>query len=151
MTLSADQMELKQIEQSATPELEAFIGHLRLERALSQHTCDNYQRDITKFCHFLANRNIDVLTVNLSHGQEFIIELKNSGLKNSSIARHISALRSFYSYLILASITSHNPIELLRAPRQVRPLPHSLSVEDVARLIEAPDVSEPGGIRDRAM
>ncbi|MCX6640212.1 MAG: site-specific tyrosine recombinase XerD [bacterium] len=133
------------------PELEAFINHLRLERGLSWHTCDNYRRDMIKFMRFLQSQHRDVFAVDLAAGQQYVDQLRQDKLKSSSIARHISSLKSFYEYLNLAALMDHNPMALLRTPRLVRPLPHALSIEDVNRLIESPDVETPTGLRDRAM
>jgi integrase/recombinase XerD len=135
----------------ATPELEAFLDHLRLERALSANTCISYEQDLADFIRFLYDRGKGVLTAELADGQAYAADLRNRGLKASSAARHICTLRSFYNYLAIAAIVPDSPMALLATPRLERPLPHVLSVEDVARLIEAPDMSVPRGLRDRAL
>ncbi len=134
-----------------TPELTHFLDHINLERGLSAHTSRGYQRDLTGFIEFMKKRGGNVLTADIDDGREYVIQIRARGLKNSSIARHISSLKSFYNFLMLASIIEFNPMALLRSPKSVRPLPHSLSVNDVARLIESPDVSVPLGIRDRTL
>ncbi|MBU0518243.1 site-specific tyrosine recombinase XerD [bacterium] len=133
------------------PELEAFLEYVLLERGFSQNTSLSYSRDLKKFVLFLKERHKDVNFADLEDGQDYVATLRSRGLKVSSIARHVSSLRSFYQYLHSASITEKNPMTLLRTPRQVRPLPYSLSVEEVARLIESPDAALKIGIRDRAM
>lgn len=132
-------------------ELEAFMDHLRLERGLSENTCDSYHRDIADFSEFLRARGKEVTEAALEDGQGYAALLRLKGLKDSSAARRISALRSFYNYLTIAAITPSNPLILLASPRASRPLPRVLSVEDVTRLIETPDTSDALGLRDRAL
>jgi integrase/recombinase XerD len=133
------------------PELEAFLDHLQLERALSPNTCESYRRDLKDFVSFLASRQRSATNATPEDGQAYASVMYHRGLKNSSTARRISALRSFYNYLTLAAIVPANPMALLSGPRIVRPLPYILSAEDVGLLIEAPDLSDEFGLRDRAM
>ncbi len=122
-----------------------------MERALSHNTCESYRRDLEDFVGFLSSKGIEAIAASLEDGRQYARSLYRRGLKNSTAARRISALRSFYNYLTQSAITPLNPMALLTGPKIVRPLPHILSVEDVGRLIEAPDVSSTGGLRDRAM
>lgn len=139
------------LNETTSPELEAFLGHIQLERGLSKHTYSGYKQDLSKFIAFLALHNKGVTSASVEDGRRFIGEIRSQGLKDSSVARKISSLKSFYNYLTISAIVDSNPMTLLRTPRILRPLPRSLSVEEVARLIEAPDVSGPLGIRDRAL
>jgi integrase/recombinase XerD len=133
------------------PELDAFLDHIRLERGLSHNTSVSYQRDLTEYLTYITGQGKDALSVELEDGQLYMAELRGKGLKNSSIARHTSSLRCFYSYLQMAGILENNPMALLKTPRNIRPLPHSLSIEDVNRLIESPDANTPLGTRDRTL
>jgi integrase/recombinase XerD len=134
-----------------SPELDAFLDHIRLERGLAVNTEVSYRRDLAKFIRNLNKEHRDVTQIDIEDARHFIADLQAQGLKNSSIARHISSLRSFYQFLHRVGIIDKNPLALLRTPRTVRPLPHTLSVEDVVRLIESPDTNTPLGIRDRTM
>ncbi|MFH1862807.1 MAG: site-specific tyrosine recombinase XerD [bacterium] len=133
------------------PELDRFLDHLQFERGLSQHTLISYRRDILKFYEYLGQISGSITTATLNDGQQFVQELRSHKLENSSIARCVSALRSFYNYLTIAAIVDSSPMGLLKTPKVFRPLPHSLSVEDINRLITAPDSAKPAGLRDRAM
>jgi integrase/recombinase XerD len=144
-------LELQSRIERECPELAAFMDHIRLERGLSANTSLGYLRDLTGFVEFLRNRGKEVFTADTEDGQKYIAAVRARGLKESSIARHISSLKSFYNYLSFASIIDVNPMALLRTPRNMRPLPHSLSVEDVTRLIESTDIEKPLGIRDRGL
>lgn len=134
-----------------SPELEAFLDHMRLERGLASNTCDSYRLDVTDFLRFLQQNDRSVFSATLDDGQQYTVRLSQRGLRSSSLARRVSALRSFYNYLTLAAIVPDNPLTLLTAPKIHRSLPHVLSVEDTARLIEAPDPTTPSGLRDRAL
>jgi integrase/recombinase XerD len=81
----------------------------------------------------------------------FLDGLYRSGLSSRSVARHLSALRSFYGFLLREGRVAEDPTEHLRTPRQWRAIPKFLSLEDVERLLNAPDPATPNGIRDRAM
>lgn len=133
------------------PELEAFLDHVRLERGLSDNTAKAYRRDAVEFIAFLRRRDREIIAARLDDGQQYIAEIRRRGLRDSSVARHVSSLRSFYNFLNMAAIVEINPMTLLRTPRAIRPLPHSLSVADVTRLIESANVRTPLGIRDRAL
>lgn len=133
------------------PELDAFLYHIRMERGLADNTGLSYRRDLTKFIEFLTARDKDATSAVLEDARDYIADIRRQGLKDASIARHISSLRSFYNYLALESILPANPMILLRTPRRFRPLPHSLTADDVKRLIESTDVSTLLGIRDRAL
>ncbi len=133
------------------PELEAFMDHLRLERGLSHNTCASYRKDIENYLNFLSRIGGTLHQASIAEGQRYSAELRRKGLKDSSIARHISALRSFYNFLIGAAVLQNNPMALLKTPHIRRPLPHVLTPADVVRLLEAPNTNEILGIRDRAM
>lgn len=136
---------------TACPELEAFMDHLRLERGLSLNTCISYRKDIENFLAFLSRTGGTLIQASIEDGQKYGAELRHKGLKDSSIARHVSALRSFYNFLMGSAVLQSNPMELLQTPHIRRPLPRVLTVSDVIRLLEAPDTNEILGIRDRAM
>ena len=105
---------------TSRPELEAFLDHLRLERALSPNTCDSYRRDLEDFISFLASRGREAITANLDDARHYAGDMRRRGLKNSSAARRISALRGFYNFLNMAAIIPDNPMELLAAPSSER-------------------------------
>jgi integrase/recombinase XerD len=136
---------------TSCPELEAFMDHLRLERGLSLNTCTSYRKDIENFLAFLSRTGVTLSGASIAEGQRYGAELRRKGLKDSSIARHISALRSFYNFLMGSAVLQNNPMALLQTPHIRRPLPHVLTATDVVRLLEAPDTSDTLGIRDRAM
>ena len=77
--------------------------------------------------------------------------LRRRGLGGRSIARHLSAVRGLYRFLLDERRITRDPTEHLDSPRPARRLPRTLSVEDAAALVEAPDTTRPDGLRDRAL
>lgn len=130
-----------------------FRIHLQLERALSARTVDAYGRDLAKL-HDFAMAHAPAIApeaMELEHLQAFIVEAAKRGLRPSSQARLVSAVRSFFKHLHRERQVTDNPAELLQSPRQGRHLPAFLSVEDIDKLMHALDMSRPHAHRDRAM
>ena len=131
--------------------LEAFLDHLRVERRLSDHTIESYARDLTALGRYAAGsgRPLDALD---RHALEaFVRQQRASGLSPRSVARSIAAIRSFYRFLVLGHRLDHSPADDVTPPRAWPALPKFLSIEEVERLIQQPDLSTPLGLRDRAM
>jgi integrase/recombinase XerD len=130
--------------------LREYLQHLEIERGLARNSLDAYERDITKYIRFLDKRS-DTLDVRTSVIEAFIKELTNVGLERTSIARITSALRGFYRFLLEEEILQSDPTESLeiRSPR--RTPPDVLSVDEMSRLLDAPDISTTKGLRDKAI
>ncbi|RMI12566.1 MAG: site-specific tyrosine recombinase XerD [Calditrichaeota bacterium] len=132
--------------------LERFIHHLALERSLSENTLQAYAHDIRRYIDFLTDRNIGMVElISPEIVQDYTQLLGELGLSAGSVARNFSAIRTFHKFLVLEGITQHNPTELLETPRLRRKLPEVLSVDEVMRIVEAPDVETTYGLRDRAI
>lgn len=136
--------------------LESYYQYLRSEKRLSPHTLKNYRRDIEAFAGF--TESIDSNTqekifwpkVNSHLVRSFIASQHRSGLSSSSIQRSLSAIRSFYNYLLREGKVVNNPVQGIRAPKGAQKLPKPLDVDQVSRLLDI-DSQEPLAIRDRAM
>ncbi len=131
--------------------LESFIKHISDERNYSEHTVKAYRGDLENFRDFLLKEakrieNADIATINA-----YISTLygKNSP---ASVERKVSAIRSFFSFLVRKDLVSQNPAKLVRTPKKERHLPVFLSVDEVFNLV---DVKDPGKnplcVRDRAI
>jgi len=139
--------------------IEKFIDHLRIERNMSVHTLRSYAADLEQFRNFLISKEIFTgeKDGDVSVGQidRLAIRAYLSHLfrqcKKSSLARKISAQRSFFRYLVAEGILKQNPAEMVSTPKQDKPLPTFLPVEDVFALMDAPDHSTVWGARDRAI
>ncbi len=133
-------------------DVDAYLAHLRVERALSQHTVDGYGRDLSKFLKFASDAGVDDRRkLDLGHVSAWTAELSHAGLSPRSASRHLSALRGLVKFLIDEGLLDRDPTRLAARPRIGRSLPHAMTRHDVLGLINAPDVTKARGLRDRAM
>lgn len=130
--------------------LDSFLRFQRVERNASAHTISNYQRDILQFIEFLCDDVVVVSGVSKQELRRFLAHLQQAGYAKSSIARKLSALRSFFRFLVRDGHCPHNPLEQVSTPKQERHLPTFLYVDECLSLLQAPDDS-PLGKRDRAI
>lgn len=135
--------------------LSEFLKHLKYERNMSAHTLRNYESDLEQFREFLFSiekredlpiEEVDRLTI-----REWMASLHAAGLKKSSIARKLASLRTLFQFLIREGKIESNPAKMVATPKIERKLPKHLSMEDVVRFIEIPDLSTDLGRRDRAI
>ncbi len=131
-----------------THEVKAFLDYLRFERNLSLNTVESYQRDLSDYFAFVKSQGQPSDENSVIRYLEYLREQDRSP---STQARRLAAIKGFYRFLVNDHILSENPTELLSSPKLYRHLPHVLTVEEVTRLIESPDLSTKGGVRDRAM
>ncbi|MBE0604559.1 MAG: site-specific integrase, partial [Deltaproteobacteria bacterium] len=131
---------------------ESFLLHLSTERRLSANTLESYGSDLRRFIDFLESGGIDARAFTRGHFLAYLTGLREGGLSARSASRHISALRSFFRFLVREGHLPGSPIAEVRAPRLGRPLPKFLTVSQVSALLEAPDRQRatPEGIRDKA-
>ncbi|OAQ20740.1 site-specific tyrosine recombinase XerD [Thermosulfurimonas dismutans] len=133
-------------------EIVAFLEYLTLERNLSENTLQSYARDLGDFKEFLEKEGIDDLKeVSIETILLFLESLKRRKLSSSSVARKLSALRSFFRFLELEKGFTNNPLLLVESPKLPQRLPKVLTINEVERLLSAPDTSTPRGLRDKAM
>lgn len=132
--------------------LEQFRDYLALEAGNSAHTVTNYLRDVRRLAGYAAQagaeRPEDVTSAQL---RDFVYTLKDLGLAPATIRRQISAVRTYYRFLVGEGRATRDPSERLESPRQWRRLPAVLTVAEVERLLGAPNTDEPLAIRDRAL
>ncbi len=133
--------------------INGFRAYLLLERSLAENTAEAYLRDLNKLVEFLALRSYELTPQQLDteHLAEFIRWLNALGLGARSQARLLSALKTFYKYLLVEDLTDRDPTELLDAPRLSRKIPEVLSYEEIQAMLDAIDLSTPHGTRNRAM
>jgi integrase/recombinase XerD len=132
--------------------VEAYLNHLRVERALSPRTLEAYARDLGKLLTFAEQAGItEASAIDLGAVSGWLGSLAKDGLGARSAARHLSAARGLMKFLLREGALSADPTELSARPRFGRRLPRTLSEAEVLRLLEAPDTSTLRGLRDRAM
>lgn len=132
--------------------VDAYLDHLRVERGLSSHTVQAYARDLTRMVGFLDELGVrESSQMDLGAISQWLASLTRAGLSAKSSARHLSSARGFVKFLRREGLLQSDPTELAARPRVIRRLPHTLSEQDVLRLLEAPDTTTLRGLRDRAM
>jgi integrase/recombinase XerD len=139
-------------------DVERFLDHLAVERGLSANTLEAYRRDLRRYLGFLATWGIqEVHDVTDEAVGAYVVQLTScthdDGLlyRPASIARMLSAIRSFHRFELREGVTDHDPTLGIVPPKLPCSLPRPLSVQEVARLIDAPAQGEPVGLRDRAI
>ncbi len=132
--------------------VDAYLDHLRVERALSPRTLEAYARDLAKLCELCESQGIDSPT-NLDPTllSTYMVQLGRQGIGARSACRHLSAVRGFVKFLLRERVLSTDPAALVERPRTSRKLPRVLSVDDIRSILDAPDATSFRGLRDRAM
>jgi len=135
-----------------TPDrLAAFLHHLAHERRLSAHTLSNYRRDLTRLHAWLADseqsswEQLDQQKI-----RAYVARRRRSGISGKTLQRELSALRSFYRYLLREGVLDQNPAAGIRAPKAARKLPPTLDADQLCSLLDQPD-DDPLMRRDTAM
>ncbi|MEY3885109.1 MAG: hypothetical protein RIS87_884 [Pseudomonadota bacterium] len=131
-------------------ELDSFIDHLWLEDGLAKNTLESYRLDLYAFALWITEQNKQLLAVEQADVQQYLA-VKFPHSKPRSISRLIASLRRFYRYLIRENKISLDPTVQIQSPKLPRSLPKSLSEDEVLALLNAPNVNDPIGLRDRAM
>jgi len=132
--------------------LERFRDYLVLEAGHSANTVDSYLRDLRRFMKWAADREAtEPDMVGRGDLRRFIFALKDLGLSPATIRRQVSALRTYYGFLVGEGLVASDPSDRLETPRRGRRLPDTLSVQEVDRLIAALTADQPLAWRDRAL
>ena len=132
--------------------LEQFHDYLAFERGLSPRTLDAYDRDTRRLQEFLEGRGVDDPgSTTPAELREFSYHLRDAGLAASSIRRTLSAIRTYFAFLLAEGLIDTDPSEQLESPKAWRRLPDVLRRQEVGRLMEAPDPSDRLCWRDRAL
>ena len=138
--------------------IQQYAGHLRNERNVSPHTLRNYLSDLAQFRRFLIDRElclvgkkgVDVRKVDIHVVRAYLASLTKDR-KKSSIGRKLAALKGFFRYLVATHRIDKDPLLLINSPKQEKPLPKFLSVDDVFQLLGNIKLNSALDIRDRAV
>lgn len=135
------------------PALQQFRTYLLLERSLSENTLGAYLSDVQKFVRYLEIEGLErpPLEVQPDDLIRFVHWVNDLGLEATSQARLIAGLRAFYKFLLLEDLLDTDPTELLETPRLHRKMPEVLSVHEIQQMLAAIDLSDPLGLRNRAI
>lgn len=126
--------------------VDKFISYLKTERNYSKHTLSNYRRDLVFLSALLGVRVVD-----RAAAREYLIALEKNKYSRRSIARKLSAARSFFRFLCREKLADKNPFENLLTPKLPRKLPNFLYPEEIKNLLGSPDLKLPVGMRDMAI
>jgi integrase/recombinase XerD len=132
--------------------LKEFLSYLSVERGLSNNTHISYENDLNRyFSHLQLQKIPDPFTITPQGLSEYIQGLAACGLEATSLARNISAIKSFYKFALSEYPNATDPTIHLHAPKRPKKLPDVLNHAEIEKLICAPSGAKPGGTRDRAM
>src|SRR5947209_14577017 len=133
--------------------LERFRDYLAFEAGNSRHTVESYLADLRRLAVWSGTgpASGDPGELTAARLREFIYGLKDAGLAPTTIRRQVSAIRTYYKFLIGEGLAARDPSERLESPKGWRTLPSVLSIAEVERLLAAPNSDEPLSIRDRAL
>ena len=138
--------------------IQQYADHLRNERSVSPHTLRNYLSDLAQFQHFLIDRELclgdgktlDARSIDIHVVRAYLAALTKSR-KKSSVGRKLAALKGFFRYLVATHQIEKDPLLLIHSPKQDKPLPKFLSVDDIFQLLGGIKIKNPLDVRDRAM
>jgi integrase/recombinase XerC len=136
-----------------------FIKYLTIEKGASEHTCRGYLNDLSHLEGFILSSGLypisDEGEVDVSRIDREIIRIYLRALfrsnKKSSIARKLASIRSFFQYLVRNGVISKNPAKGVATPKTERYIPVTLTIDEIFRMLDAPDKSNPLGLRDQAI
>jgi integrase/recombinase XerD len=128
--------------------LKEYIIYLSYERGLSKNTVESYKRDLIKFFDIVDKDYDKVVEKDIS---DFMMKVISDGISYRSLARNISALKSFYKYLVYAGRIKDYPLSFINQPKLWKNLPEYLTSSEVESLLKLPDINKPLGIRDKAI
>ncbi|PCJ31984.1 MAG: tyrosine recombinase XerC [Gammaproteobacteria bacterium] len=129
-----------------------FLNYLSQERRMSVHTVTNYRRDLKSFILFCAdNKLLQWTEIKSNHIRQFIVGLHSQGLSGKSIQRCLSAIRSFYRFLMKEGLAENNPAQAVQAPKSEKRLPATLDVDQMSALLDNTKQNNMLACRDRAI
>lgn len=128
-----------------------FLEYLNKELNYSENTEISYREDITNFLNYLEKKQLNYKKIDGEIIRDYLKYLDEAKLKNSTIARRISALRTFYNYLLNKNIVDTNFFNSIRNPKLEKKLPNYLSYEELAKILDNIDISTKIGLRNRLL
>jgi integrase/recombinase XerD len=132
--------------------LDQFDAFLTLEQGTSPRTIEAYRRDVERLLEYATMKgSLSPVDVTAKLLREFVYHLKDMGLAPSSIRRNLSAIRTYFRFLLSEGVVARDPSERIETPKRWRTLPEVLTIDEVSQLLAAPTIDDPLVFRDRAM
>lgn len=132
-------------------EVDSFLHYLKEELNYSEYTIKNYQLDLTDFFKYVNASNIDFLNIENIHVRGYLKYLDTCNLKNTTISRRISALRTFYNYLLEKGFVKNNIFLNVKNPKLEKKLPNYLNYTEIEELLASIDTSNSEGLKRRLL
>jgi len=129
--------------------IDSFLDAIWMERGLSENTLSAYRSDLYKFSLWLQHQKINLVKVESTDVLAYLALAESKSVR--TIARRLSSLRRLYEYLLREDQIKHNPVSTVDAPRLGRSLPKTLTESEVEALLDAPDIEQVTGVRDKTM
>lgn len=136
---------------SGPTDVERFLDAMWMERGLSKNTLAAYRADLNSLSAWLDDHGIELREARRDHLLNFVAWRVEAGAQPRSTARQLSSIRRFFRWMMREGLVSKDPSQNIDMPKLSRPLPKSLSEEEVERLLAAPNVDDALGLRDRGM
>lgn len=133
--------------------LTRFMDYVGVERGLSANTRESYKRDIETFSTWMRQSQPEFQLEDAARTEiiRYLMALREAGRASSTISRNLASLRSLYQFLLKEDAIKSDPTVNIEGPKVEKRLPKVLSVDEVKRLLEAPNLTTASGLRDRAM
>lgn len=131
--------------------LHEYLNYLRVERGLAENTLLAYHRDLEKLFTWSLKASLDVFTLERKDLVEVFVFLKQGGGSDATLSRFISVIKGYYRFLLRERLIIADPTVYLEARKSWQSLPRFLSLEEIDRLLQQPDISIDKGLRDRAI
>lgn len=132
-------------------QIDKFLFFLKNELNYSELTIKSYQLDLTDFFRYVESKKINYLTITNHDVREYLKYLDSCNLKNSTISRRISTLRTFYNYLVDENIVENNVFHNVKNPKLEKKLPNYLNYNEMEELLESIDISTTEGLEKRLL
>ncbi len=133
-------------------DIREFIHFIKVEKGLSANTVESYTRDLKQYTLFLTQGNVFSFNdVNQRLVQDYLYSAKQAGKSSATMARMLTSIRSFHQFLYREKWTEKDPTTLIESPRIEKKLPNFLSIQEVDILLNAPVITNPLGMRNKAM
>lgn len=128
-----------------------FVNYLAVERGLAQNTITAYSSEVEKFAEYLEQQQQKLQTATEEDIRRYLVVLRESGLSVRTRVRYMVSLRRFYKFAVMEELVATDPTQHLELARYLKPLPKTLSLEEVDKLLAAPKRTSPLELRDFAM
>lgn len=138
--------------QADSTQLDSFYNYLLIERGLSANTLESYSRDLSRYAGFVSGKlNKSLTGCTTADLLLFLEQLNNTGHSAKSVSRAVSAIKTFYRYLVQEKIIPQNPFRDIKTPKFEKKLPRVLSAEEINAILNAPDITVKAGLRDKTL